>query len=133
MEKLSFDQVLEKIKKIKFDEFDIVIAIGRGGIVPGSLIANYLKLDFDVMWLNFRDDKHCPRHDKPKLVKEFNLNLAGKKILLVDDVSRTGATLKKAKELLKGAKVKTLVVNGSKSNADYSLFNYEECVEFPWN
>ena len=53
-----------------------------------------------------------------------------KKVLLVDDVSRTGATLGKAKELLKGNEVNTFVLKGK---ADYSIFEIDGCVEWPWN
>ncbi|MDP2750305.1 MAG: phosphoribosyltransferase [Nanoarchaeota archaeon] len=142
MEELTFSQILGKIKdaKLETDNFDTVIGIGRGGIVPGSLIANYLKTDFAVLWLNFRDDSHCPRHEKPKLVKDFDMDLTGRKVLVVDDVSKSGATLTKAKEILKAknaSKIKTLVVNGPKNKTDYpldyTLFSFEKCVKFPWN
>ena len=35
-----------------------------------------------------------------------------------------------AKEILEGNEVKTFVLNGE---ADYSLFNEEECIQWPWN
>ena len=50
-------------------------------------------------------------------------------LLVVDDRSRTGATLALAREVLRDAAVvRTLAVNGK---ADHSLFD-EPCFVFPW-
>jgi uncharacterized protein len=127
--KLKFDEIIEKIKKIDFGTIDLVIAIGKGGIVPGGIIASLLNTDFKVIWLNFRDDCHTPKYKEPKLLKKIDFEFRNRKILLVDDVARTGATLNKAKELL-GTDAKTFVVNG---RADFSLYDYKQCVEWPWN
>lgn len=129
MKQISFKQIVNKIKKIKFEKFDVVVAIGKGGIIPASLIADKLKLDVFVLWLNFRDENNKPKYKNPKLTKKFNIKLKSKRILIVDDVSRTGKTLEKAKNILKGNKVKAFVLNGK---ADYNLFNSKECVRFPW-
>lgn len=127
--KLSFNDIIEKIKAIDFGVIDLVVAIGRGGIVPGALVATILKKDFAVLWLEFRDDKHNPKFPHPKLAKKIDFDYKNKKILLVDDVSRTGATLRKAQELLNTG-TKTFVINGK---ADYSLYDFKECIQWPWN
>jgi uncharacterized integral membrane protein (TIGR00697 family) len=116
--KLTFEDILLKVRKIDFDTVDLVVAVGKGGLVPGALIANLLHKKFSVIWLNYRDDKHIPQYEQPRLVNEIEFEYSNKSILLVDDVSRTGATLKKAKEIL-NTKVKTCVINGK---ADYSLY-----------
>lgn len=130
MKKLTFEQIINKINHINFEKFDLVVAIGKGGIIPGALVANHLNLDIKILWLNFRNENNNPKYSKPKLTKEIDFNIKNKKILLVDDVSRTGKTLNAAKGLLKGNKVKTFVVNG---NADYSLYNFKDCIEWPWS
>jgi len=127
--KLRFSEILEKIKKIDFGEIDLVVGIARGGIVPGALIANLLQKDFQILWLNFRDDDNIPKYAKPQLLKKINFEFRNKKILVVDDVSRSGATLNQAKAVLK-TDAKTFVVNGT---ADFSLYNYKQCLEWPWN
>jgi len=128
-DKISFDELCSKLKKIKFDKFDLIVSIGKGGITLGGLIQHILDIPMEIMWLNFRDEDHKVVHKKPILMKKFKV-IEDKRILLVDDVSRTGATLKKAKSLLKGNKVKTFVFNGK---ADYSIINSKECVRLPWN
>jgi hypoxanthine phosphoribosyltransferase len=129
MKQLSFDEIMKKIKSIEFEKLDVVVAIGRGGIVPAAFIANHLNLDIKVVWIEFRDSKQKPKYPAPQLVKPVDFGSEGKKILLVDDVARTGATLRKAKEVLKG-EVRTFVINGK---ADYSLYCSEECFKLPWS
>ncbi len=57
-------------------------------------------------------------------------DIKGNKLLLVDDVSVSGKTMKMAKEALAGNEVKTLALKGK---ADYVLFpEISECVKWPW-
>jgi len=69
------------------------------------------------------------RYNEPKILKEFKLDVGGKKILLVDDVCRSGKTISKAFELLKENDVKSFLING---DGDFSLFNEQECLKMPW-
>ena len=150
MKKLTLNQIIKKIKKIKFPKFDLIIAIGKDGIMPASLLKHYLNLPIQVIWLNYRNKNNKPIRKEPILKKPLDKKLKrlkNKKILLVDTVSRTGKTLNKAKELLKlsneskkgfgktkflqkNNKIKTFVVNGK---ADYSLYNFKECIKWPWD
>lgn len=128
--KITIEEIRQKIFNLQFNEdFDLVVAIARGGIIPGALVNQKLDKDFEIITIRFKDENKKPIFNEPKLLKKINFNFVGKKILLVDDRIKTGATMKKAKELLNKAKiVKTFVING---NADYFLFN-EECFPFPW-
>jgi len=129
MRKISFEELVYKLRKVKFGKFDLIFAIGKGGITLGGLIQHILDIPMEIIWLNFRDEDHKVIHKKPILIKEFK-EIKNKKILLVDDVSRTGSTLRKAKSLLKGNEIKTFVFNGK---ADYNIINSKECVKLPWN
>lgn len=132
MKTLTLAQITNRIKKIKFSKFDLVIAIGKDGIMPASLLRHFLNLPVYVIWINYRDNKNDPIRKAPILVKPLNKELKkikNKRILLVDTVSRTGKTLNKAKEILKGNKIKTFVINGK---ADYSLYNFKECIKWDW-
>ncbi|MBU1005890.1 MAG: phosphoribosyltransferase, partial [Nanoarchaeota archaeon] len=126
---------LEKSKtfqsKVKFDKFDLIVAIGKDGIMPASLLRHFLDLPVYTIWINYRNKENTPIRKSPILTKPLNENLKrlkNKNILLVDTVSRTGKTLKKAKDILKGNKIKTFVINGK---ADYSLYRFKECINWP--
>ncbi len=131
MKTKTLSQIINRIRSIEFNQqYDLIVGIGNGGIVPAYLVHSHLKVPLDYLWINFRNDNHQPTSKYPKLTRPIPENITNKKILIVDDRSNTGATLKLAKKLLNKAKlVETLVVNGQ---ADYSLFN-EPCFHMPWD
>ncbi len=126
----SFDEVAERFSQIEFEEqFDIIVAIANGGIIPAALLNQRLGLEVFLLKLSLRDVNQKPMYDQPKLVGKINFDYKGKRILLVEDRVKTGATLNYAKDLLSEATVvKTFAVNGE---ADYCLYN-ETCFKFPW-
>ncbi len=127
---LSFREITERLKNIDLPEFDLVIGIGSGGIVPAGFVAFYLNAELQVMVMNYRDEQNNPRYDEPKLLEKPEWNLEGKRILVVDDVSVSGKTMNAALEQLKGYNVKTLAMKGK---ADYVLFpEVKDCVKWPW-
>lgn len=130
MNQRSFSEVMERFINIEINEtFDIVVAIANGGIVPAGIINQRLNAEFQIIKINLRDPQQKPRFDEPKLLSPIDFDFNNKKILLVDDRSKTGSTIKLAKELLKEAQlIKTFAVNGT---ADYALFD-EMCFRFPW-
>ena len=131
MERKSIDEILQKIAQIQFAEnFDMVVAIANGGIIPAALVNQKLNLDFQIIKINFKDEYQRIRYKEPKLIQPIDFHFVGQRILLIDDRVKTGETLKTAKFLLKEAKlIKTFAVNG---NADYKLYD-ENCFLFPWN
>jgi xanthine phosphoribosyltransferase len=126
----TFDEVMNRFREIEFHEnFDMIVAIANGGIIPAAIINQRLNKEFRLLKINLRDAEQKPRYDAPQLISPVDFDCTGKTILLVEDRIKTGATVNFAITLLKDAKlVKTFAVNG---NADYSLYN-ETCFKFPW-
>lgn len=126
----SWDELKTKINAIAFNEsFDTIVAIANGGIIPASIINQRLHLPIELLKINFRDDRQQPLYPSPKLLTDINFDVKDKRVLLVEDRVKTGATLEYAKQLLKdAAMVKTFAVNGK---ADYALYD-EACFSFPW-
>ena len=131
MVNLSFKEISNRLKNFDLPETDLVIGIGTGGIVPASLVAFHLGCELAVMTLNYRDEKNTPVYPEPVLLmKPGDLDLSGKRILLVDDVSVSGKTMATAMKLLEGANVKTMAMKGK---ADFILFpDVQDCVKWPW-
>lgn len=126
----SFEEVIQKIRDIKFEEdFDMVVAIANGGVIPAAIINQRLNVEFNLLKINLRDPNQKPKFDAPQLLEPINFDFKNKTILLVEDRVKSGATVKLAVSLLQDAAiVKTFAVNGS---ADYSLYD-EACFRFPW-
>jgi hypoxanthine phosphoribosyltransferase len=131
MKKLALCQIIKELKRINFPKFDLIMAIGKDGIMPASLLQHFLKLPVKIIWINYRNKDNKPIRKEPKLIKPLKdlKSIKNKRIIIVDTISKTGKTLNKAKELLKENKLKTFVINGK---ADYSLFNYDDCIQWPW-
>lgn len=130
MQEKTFDEVLGKFRTIAFlEDFDMIVAIANGGIVPAAIINQRLNVDIQLLKINLRDINQVPKYDSPRLVSPIDFEFKDKTILLVEDRVKTGASLNFARSLLEGARlIKTFAVNG---NADYVLYN-ESCFKFPW-
>ena len=126
---IGFLELIRRLAGLELPPIDLVVGIGRGGVVPAALAAQRMACDLRVLPVRFRDDSHQPELAEP-LVTPPAFDVAGKRVLLVDDVARTGATLRAAAHVLAGAAaIHTLVVAG---NADYALFQVDSCIAWPW-
>lgn len=122
---------MARFREIEFhDQFDIIVAIANGGIIPAAILNQRLGVEFQILKINLRDTNQKPKYENPQLLSPVGFEYRDKTILMVEDIIKTGATINFAIGLLQGAKqIKTFAVNG---NADYALYN-ESCFRFPWN
>ncbi|MDA3836066.1 MAG: phosphoribosyltransferase [Nanoarchaeota archaeon] len=140
------------LKKYKAD---IVVTIPEGGILPANEISKILKIPFfkiDVKRkINFKHiyqmipkklhfivrpiHRIAFRIRTPELMNTLNFNCRNKKILIIDDATETGKTLKVTKNILKKMgskeiKVATLsYLNGEKPD----FFINRNLLKFPWS
>ena len=127
---LSFKEIISRLETIEFPPIDLVIGIGTGGVPAATMVAYHLGAELRVITLNYRDEQNNPRYEKPKILQAPDLQLNGKRILLVDDVSVSGKTMNAALQLLDGYQVQTCAMKGK---ADYVLFpEIKDCVKWPW-
>jgi len=122
----ELDRVLAEMEG---ERFEAIVAIAQGGILPAALLQQEWGVPMGVVHINYRDHENKPRFADARLLEEGPPPFAGRKVLLVDDVSRTGRTLARAGAYLAGSTVKTFLVNGE---ADFRLYQTEECLRMPW-
>jgi len=130
MKTITREQIKDKLETINLPRFDLIVAIANDGIKPAEILKQKLNIPIETIYLNYRDKDNRPIRQEPELTKPISINLKNlkdKNILIVDSISKTGKTLNKAKEILKENNLKTFVINGK---ADYSLFDYEECIDW---
>ena len=110
-------------------EFDVIIAISRGGLLPALLLSH--KYNCKNIQIISMESYVNNQQSKLKLINN-NLNILNKKVLIVDDLVDTGNTLAKSVKLCKDAiEIKTYVwlyKEGSKIIPDF----YEKKINDEW-
>jgi hypothetical protein len=135
-DKMEWSQFEEEIKKLAEkinSEFqpDLIIGIMRGGAVPARLLSR--ELGVKSMYGISVEKSGGNRN----VITEINIDLKGKKVLLVEDMLETGRSLIVAKKYLEdqGAQVKTTclyTMPQSEIKPDYFLSEVENTQKFPW-
>lgn len=102
--------------RIREDGFepDIIVAIGRGGWVPGRLLSDYLG-NMNLTELKVEHYKGTEKQAVARIRYPLKANLAGQRVLLVDDVTDTGDSFAVALEHIRShgrpEQVRTLVLH----------------------
>ena len=123
---------IELAKKIKRKyKPEKLILISRGGLIPGSIIANYLGIqDVDVIALKTYADRK-----RSKEIKVYKRIKSEKKLVVIDDLVDSGETAKIVKEMMPNSKFVVLYAKTSgKKQADLHLYNFKDSdwLVFPW-
>jgi len=127
---LAFDAISARLHELIVPEVDVVVGIATGGTVPASLLAHQLRKPLALVTVNFRAPDNTPQRPAPEVLSEPPRLAPGTRVLLVDEVSVTGATLEAARALFPQQSVTTLVLKGK---ADVVAFpEITSCVAWPW-
>lgn len=135
----SVKRVANSIKNHDFTP-DYVVAIARGGVVPARLLCDELHLKNFISIKANHWGITATKGGKAELKHGTSVNLECKKLLLVDDITDTGESMRICKEYLDSLKpeeVKTVALyhlNGSSFTPDY--YGKEEewkWMIWPWN
>jgi uncharacterized protein len=89
-------QTQEILRQITVDGWqpDYVVGLTRGGLVPANLISQYLEVPMETLKVSLRDDHSQPESNLWMSEDAFKQ----KRILIVDDINDSGATLNWIKE-----------------------------------
>lgn len=122
-------ELAKKIKK-KYKPEKLIL-ISRGGLIPGSIIANYLGIqDVDVIALKTYADRK-----RSKEIKVYKRIKYEKKLVVIDDLVDSGETAKIVKEMMPNSKFVVLYAKTSgKKQADLHLYDFKDSdwLVFPW-
>jgi len=132
----------EKVKESGYNP-DIIIAIARGGLVPARIVADVLGV-LDMLSIKIEHWVETASHTPQAKVKyPFTLNLEGKKVLVVDDITDTGDSVDLAKKYIKEnfnpSEIKSatmqIIRQSAKIEPDYYALVIEDWTWFmyPWN
>jgi hypoxanthine phosphoribosyltransferase len=112
----------------------VVVGIAKGGVFVGGALAAVLGTDFYPVRI---EKRRRDRGALPEPVQELP-DLTGKRVLVVDDVASTGATLAKARALARKAGARdvrsaVLVARPRGARPDFAAFATDELILFGWD
>ncbi|KKR33140.1 MAG: Phosphoribosyltransferase [Candidatus Gottesmanbacteria bacterium GW2011_GWC2_39_8] len=145
MRKFSWKQIEEIVAKlsdkIKSSGFkpDYMIGITTGGLIPLALLSKELNikniLTASALTLGSGKEKKVSVTYLPEI------NLAGKKVLVVDEIAETGLSLKRIKEAIAEkynvSEIRTATLGVNKDHSSfwpdyYEIIEEGDWVKFPW-
>ncbi|MCX8202397.1 MAG: phosphoribosyltransferase family protein [Candidatus Micrarchaeota archaeon] len=109
---LSWEKIEEMCQKIASEinkkniKIDKIIAISRGGLIPGRILSSLLRnKNLSTIRVTFYTKPGVAK-DKPHLAEDLSTDITDKTVLIVDDVVESGKTLSLTYNYLKerGAK-----------------------------
>lgn len=140
--KLSWQNIINDVLELssKLKEVDVIITIGRGGNIPGTMLGYKLGtkhiVNFGVQ--SYNEDKTVT---DIQIQQEPDLKqLQNKNVLVVDDLADKGTTLEYVKKYLQYNRIEpkfcTLYIKeGTKFKPEFytKTFKSDEWIEFPWD
>jgi hypoxanthine phosphoribosyltransferase len=113
------------------------VGISKGGLPLATVLASMFRVDLYPIRLSYRE---CDMvvHKEPLWIVPVNSRVAGSKVLLVDEISISGLTLRRAKEELfrKGAAevfTVTLSVHKDSWKPDIYAIETDALIVQPWD
>ena len=124
----------------KGEKFDTIVCMGRGGMIPSRILADELDVH-DIFPIMFRSYTGVGERGEIEC-HEFQYDLSGRKVLLVDDIVDTGNSIDFVQLKLQQhitmpwlPFAALLVKEKVKQKPDYFgeiIDNQEEWIVFPW-
>lgn len=116
---------------------DAVVGIAKGGLMPAVVLASALRRDLYTIKISSRINEEIA-FEEPRIVQLPPECVAGKSVLLVDDISISGKTLGIAAELLRreGAvevRMATLAVHGGSWRPEWYTLETDDIILLPWD
>ncbi|MFH1752336.1 MAG: phosphoribosyltransferase family protein [archaeon] len=140
--KVGCEKIVESLRKENFKP-DVIVAIGRGGYIPGVIISHLLEnkklFTLKVEFTEKENTSNQTLKQKPVIIQAIKEKLEGKKILLIDDVNESGQSIQTVTNYLLKEKqvkeIKTGIIHEkpwTKKKADFVGKTVDAWVVHPW-
>lgn len=116
---------------------DVVVGIARAGVIPAAVVATILRVDFYSMNISRRADGDQVR-ERPAILSAAPRQVDGKRVLIVDEITTSGDTLRLALAAVRDAhpeevRTATSFARTSGYQPHYSALTLDAQVIFPWD
>jgi hypoxanthine phosphoribosyltransferase len=114
-----------------------VVGISKGGLPLATVLASMFRVDLYPIRLSYRERDRVA-HEQPIWIVPVTSRVGGQKVLLVDEISVSGSTLKIAKEeiIRQGASevlTVTLAIHPSSTKPDMYAVESDALIILPWD
>jgi uncharacterized protein len=152
---VTYNEIHKAVKKLALEisasdfDPDVIVAIGSGGFIPARILKTFINRPIFAVGISYygMDNKPTGVPQKIQWIDEVEKKLTGKKVLLIDEVDDTRATLSYCvRELLshKPQEIAVLVIHNKlkEKNGDFppEIKRYYPAVEiedrwikYPWD
>jgi len=118
-------------------EPDLVVGIARAGVIPGAVVASILRKDFYSLTISRREGGEVVR-DRPAVLSAAPLQCRGKKVLLVDEITSSGETLRLGLASIRDlgpqeVRTATSFARQAGFRPDYTALETDATIIFPWD
>ena len=116
---------------------DAIIGLLRGGVVPARIFSDFFHIMMDFYAIDVKLYTGIGERNENPVIKPFNIDIAGKKILVIDDIWDSGKTMEAVLGALRGEDVTTATLlwkESTKTKPDYYYEPVEDnqWIVFPW-
>ncbi len=116
---------------------EIVIGIERAGVIPAAVIASILEVEFCTLRIGRRGEDDEVRQ-RPEIFSAVPPEVEGMRVLIVDEITTSGDTLRLALAAVRGAhpaevRTATSFARTTGYQPDYSALAMDAEVVFPWD
>lgn len=116
---------------------DIIIGIATAGVIPAAVIADILQVDFYSMKIS-RNIEGKRTSEEPVLLSTAPIQAAGKRVLIVDEITTSGDTLRIALAAVRDVlpavvRTATCFSRPTGYRPDFHGMETDDLIVFPWD
>ncbi len=116
---------------------EMIVGIARAGVIPAAIMASILRNDFYSMKISRREGGEQVR-ERPAVLSAAPIQAQGKRVVLVDEITTSGDTLRLALAALRdvgAAEIRTATAFARPSGyrPDYYALETDATIIFPWD
>ena len=116
---------------------EVIVGIAAAGVIPGAVISAMLQKEFHAIKITRRETEAGVRQ-RPEVLSAAPPQLAGRRVLLVDEVCDSGDTLRLALAAIRDVgpsevRTATSLVHEGGYQPDYHALSTDGIVVFPWD